>query len=420
MPQNWKTYKLGEISSTITYGYTESASLEEIGPKFLRITDIQNSFISWNNVPYCPISNKDFEKYKLEIGDIVIARTGNSTGANAIIKDDINAVYASYLIRYQIDKNKADPTFVAYNLRSKKWFDFVDAIKGGSAQPGANAQQFAQFEITLPPLPEQTAIASILSALDDKIELNLQQNKTLEEMAMALYKHWFVDFGPFKDGNFIDSELGRIPEGWEVKSLGEIIHIKHGFAFKGDFFVSENRPELLLTPGNFSKNGGIQFNWSKQKFYSGKFPKEYCLKKGDLLIALTDLTQSCEILGAPALIPDNDYNYLHNQRLGLVELINKNYSNEILYCLANTYEYREFIKNSKTGSTVSHSAPTRIYDYKIAYSSNIDLKEIKDSLRNLLEQINFNLTEIKLLTNHRDYLLPKLISGEIRVKDNDH
>ena len=112
MPQNWKTYKLGEISTTITYGYTESASLEEIGPKFLRITDIQNSFISWNNVPYCPISNKDFEKYKLEIGDILIARTGNSTGENAIIKDEINAVYASYLISYQIDKNKADPTFV--------------------------------------------------------------------------------------------------------------------------------------------------------------------------------------------------------------------------------------------------------------------------------------------------------------------
>ncbi|MDZ7604415.1 MAG: hypothetical protein U5K79_02255 [Cyclobacteriaceae bacterium] len=77
-------------------------------------------------------------------------------------------------------------------------------------------------DINLPPFPSNAAIASILGALDDKIELNLEMNKTLEEMAMALYKHWFVDFGPFRDGNFVESELGMIPEGWEVKSIGEL------------------------------------------------------------------------------------------------------------------------------------------------------------------------------------------------------
>lgn len=143
MPENWKTYKLGDISSDISYGYTESASLDEIGPKFLRITDIQNDFISWNNVPYCKISDKNLIKYQVTIGDIVVARTGNSTGATAIIKDEINAVYASYLIRYRLEKEIAYPPFVDYVLRSNNWKNYVDAIKGGSAQPGANAKQFA-------------------------------------------------------------------------------------------------------------------------------------------------------------------------------------------------------------------------------------------------------------------------------------
>jgi type I restriction enzyme S subunit len=391
MPQNWKTYKLSEIA-IISNGKSKPNSNGNIpiygGNGILGYTDKFNS-------------NSEV---------IIIGRVGAYCGS---VYFENQPIWLSDNAMKAICFESFDNKFLYYLLKNLN----LNQLAGGSSQPLLTQSTLNEISLYLPPLPEQRAIASILSALDDKIELNLQMNKTLEEMAMALYKHWFVDFGPFKDGEFVESELGMIPKGWEVKKLGEIIHIKHGFAFKGDFFVNENRPELLLTPGNFSKNGGIQFNWSKQKFYSGKFPKEYSLKKGDLLIALTDLTQSCEILGAPALIPDNDFIYLHNQRLGLVELINENFSNEILYCLANTYEYREFVKNSKTGSTVSHSAPTRIYDYRIAYPSNLDLEEIKDSLRNLLEQINFNLTENKLLTNQRDFLLPKLISGEIRVKD---
>lgn len=220
MLQNWKTYKLEDVSLNVSYGYTESASWERIGPKFLRITDIQKDFISWKSVPYCKINEKNYSKNKLEVGDILIARTGNSTGATICIKDDIEAVFASYLIRFRINKNIANSNYIDFVLRSHKWKNYVDAIKGGSAQPGANAKQFGAFELHLPPLPEQKAIANILSAIDAKIENNLTINKTLEDMAMALYKEWFVDFGPFQDGKFVESELGMIPEGWEVKRLG--------------------------------------------------------------------------------------------------------------------------------------------------------------------------------------------------------
>ncbi len=102
LPMGWIETTLGEISSSKQYGYTESASTERVGPKFLRITDIQHDFIDWDAVPYCPISEKNKLKYRLGVGDVVIARTGNSTGATATIKDaGIDAVFASYLSQLQ-------------------------------------------------------------------------------------------------------------------------------------------------------------------------------------------------------------------------------------------------------------------------------------------------------------------------------
>ena len=181
-PVGWREVTLGEICSNISYGYTASAISEPIGPKFLRITDIVPNRINWENVPYCEISERDKEKYKLEIGDIVIARTGATTGYNKIIKINSNAVFASYLIRYKIDPSRAYPFYIGQLLQSPYWRSFVERVIGGSAQPGANAKQFASLAIFLPPLPEQKAIAEVLSSLDDKIDLLHRQNKTLEDM----------------------------------------------------------------------------------------------------------------------------------------------------------------------------------------------------------------------------------------------
>jgi type I restriction enzyme S subunit len=212
----WREVTLGSISETISYGYTESASIEEVGPKFLRITDIASTRLKWNNVPYCPITDSNFEKYKLYPGDIVIARTGATTGANYILKpsDPKNVVYASYLIRYQIDNDLAYPFYVGHILQSITWKEFVKSIAGGSAQPGANAKELGSFEFLLPPLPEQKAIAEVLSSLDDKIDLLHRQNETLEQMAQTLFRQWFVeeaedDWEEIEFGEFLTPQKGK-------------------------------------------------------------------------------------------------------------------------------------------------------------------------------------------------------------------
>src|SRR5690606_28793985 len=125
MANEWSTALLAEISTDVSYGYTESASGEKVGPHFLRITDIQNGVVDWSSVPYCPITEENHEKYRLVDGDIVVARTGNSTGEYFLFQGNEDAVFASYLIRFRVDREKADPKFVWYNLRSHDWWSFI-------------------------------------------------------------------------------------------------------------------------------------------------------------------------------------------------------------------------------------------------------------------------------------------------------
>lgn len=306
---DWKIYKLGEICKNIAYGYTESASSDIVGPKFLRITDIQYDFISWDKVPYCPINVENHKKYKLEIGDIVIARTGASTGATAIFKNnEIDAVFASYLIRYKIDKEIANPFYIGHLLKSTLWRSYVSSIIGGSAQPGANAKQFADFEFSLPDLATQTQIAQILTSLDDKIELNLQMNQTLEAMAQALFKEWFVDF------NFpnFDGELENgLPKGWRMGSLSEIMYVQNGYAFKSNDFVDEGENGILKIKNISNKVVDIVNMQFIPSEVAMNIDKRFKVESGDLLIAMTGAE-----VGKVGMVPNTEKNLWLNQRVG--------------------------------------------------------------------------------------------------------
>ena len=288
MASEWDETTLADVSADVAYGYTESASDEKVGPRFLRITDIQNGVVDWHTVPYCPISESDHRKYRLHSGDIVVARTGNSTGENYLYRGTEDAVYASYLIRFRVNQRTADPAFVWYNMRTQRWQDFINSSKTGSAQAGANAKVLGLFPLTLPPLAEQKAIAAVLGALDDKIELNRRMNATLEAMARALFQSWFVDFDPVRaklDGrppaaldpataalfpeHLEDSKLGHIPKGWQACTLGDIaknvsitfdfkrtpqvVFINTGDVLEGDFLHSKRSLHAGL-PGQAKKS----------------------------------------------------------------------------------------------------------------------------------------------------------------------
>ena len=435
IPEGWTMTTLGDIAEEITYGYTESAKKEKIGPKFLRITDIQDDFIDWKTVPYCFISEKDYFKYKLEIGDIVIARTGNSTGAISTIKEEVNAVFASYLIRFKINQEKADYKFIDLLLRSETWKNFVKSIKGGSAQGGANAKNFAKFSILFPILPEQQAIAAILSSLDDKIELLREQNKTLEAIAQAIYKRWFVDFEfPIEDetsklpslkggepegrggfdntlqlkgykssgGKMVESELGEIPEGWEVIKINELFDFIKGvepgsanyFKYKiSDYYIPFYRVQNISDNSNVP-NVFIEKSLSNNKLFDKK----------DILVSL-DGTIGKVFIGGQG-----------SYSSGIRKVISKN--NVIGQCLIYCFLKSDYFQNglilfSSGETTIKHAGKT-LENLQIAYKHDI-FEQFTKNTNSIFEKMIINLKQIQTLSALRDSLLPKLMSGKIRV-----
>ncbi|NLO34028.1 MAG: restriction endonuclease subunit S, partial [Candidatus Hydrogenedentes bacterium] len=199
MESEWIKCSLADVCSSIDYGLTASATDQHTGLKFLRITDIVSGHIDWNAVPYVDANERAVAKYRLYDCDIVLARTGASTGSSIYIKSPPPAVFASYLVRLQV-KSGFDPRFVAYYLWSQQFWTFIRGVLGDkSAQPNASASTMTSAPFCAPKNKgEQRAIARILSTFDDKIELNRRMNATLEAMAQAIFKSRNVDIDPVR------------------------------------------------------------------------------------------------------------------------------------------------------------------------------------------------------------------------------
>jgi type I restriction enzyme S subunit len=162
-PKGWRVANVYEIASNIQYGYTESATMEKVGPKFLRITDIQNGMVNWDSVPYCKCP--DLDKYKLEDGDIVFARTGATTGKSLLIKHSPTAVFASYLIRVQLKKD-VSPAYIYHFFQTESYWTQIRMGMTGSTQGGFNSSKLAEVKFPLPPLIEQQKFAILVEKVE--------------------------------------------------------------------------------------------------------------------------------------------------------------------------------------------------------------------------------------------------------------
>lgn len=446
MGSDWSESTLEELSCSVSYGYTESASSEKVGPHFLRITDIQNGTVDWENVPYCPISENDHQRYKLRDGDIVVARTGNSTGENYIFSGDSDAVFASYLIRFRIDEYKSHPNYVWYTMRSTQWWEFINGSKTGSAQAGANAKVLGRYPIRMPPLAEQKAIAHILGSLDDKIELNRRMNATLEGMAQALFKSWFVDFDPVIDnalvaGNPIPEELaeraevrrkaladgtanreaakqfpaalqlteelGWIPEGWDVKQLSNFGKIVTGKTPPKAIDNAFGENSMFLTPTDY--NGDIlTIETTRRLSTQGEGSIQNSRIEKDSICVTCIGSQ----MGRTTLLTEKAFT---NQQINSIyprSLLHRN------YILINMRLRRDEI------FAIGSSGSTMPIVNKGIFSKLPILKPNEDTLKMynqysvpILDNIKNNIYQIKTLNNLRDTLLPKLISGELRIPE---
>lgn len=180
-------------------------------------------------------------------------------------------------------------------------------------------------------------------------------------------------------------------------SLDELIHIKHGYAFKGEFFSEEPTDDILLTPGNFSIGGG--FKSQKLKYYNGDFPVDYILDENDVIVTMTDLSKEADTLGFSAKVPAwYGKRFLHNQRIGLVKLKSDDFDIDYLYWLMRTFSYQRFVASGATGATVKHTSPTKICQYKFTAPEDKNIqRKIASILSAYDDLIENNLKRIKLL-----------------------
>ena len=356
-------------------------------------------------------------------------------------------------------------------FRHKKGKDFQSFLKGiidiklpellasatGSTFPNVSKNQLNDLEVILPPLTEQKAIAHILGSLDDKIELNRQMNETLEAMAQALFKSWFVDFDPVIDnalaaGNAIPDEfieraeqrkgiekkdhsdiqslfpdafefteeMGWIPKGWEISTLGQESDFSNGYAFKSKELTAESKDAFhVFKMGHIKRGGGFNYDGTKSYFpiEAAKDLERYLLKKGDLLMAMTDMKSSMALLGHTALMPEDD-KFLVNQRVGRLSVkedATLNYPYIYIYSNLDT-TIGELRSRANSGVQVNLStAEIKATNILVPSRSVHDIFNVKAI--SFFEKTFLNDRLNRKLAETRDTLLPKLMSGEIRISD---
>lgn len=407
MIHTWKKYKLSEIGSVVG-GATPSTTVDAY----------YNGDIPW----LTPKDLSNFHERYIERGERNITKSGlNSCSAQLLPAGSVLFSSRAPIGYVAIAKNpiatnqgfksiipnpeKVDSLFLYYLLKHNK--DNIEAMGSGTTFKEVSGATMKNIEVYLPEsLDEQRRIAGILGSLDDKIELNRRINANLEAQAQALFRSWFVDFEPFRDGPFVDSELGKIPQGWKVGTINEIIQILSGYAFKSDTFT-EAGPYRLITIKNV-QDGSLNIDGAAYlSEIPDKMPQHCYLAIGDILLSLTgNVGRVC--------IVDRD-GLLLNQRVAKLQPKDKR-NIFFTYALFRQDSFKQYLIQIAKGTAQLNLSPVETSDTKIVLPNQDILLQFGEIGQPLFDNIVSNCKEIITLSALRDTLLPKLIAGEIAIE----
>lgn len=379
----WKEVQLNEICDLIAGYAFKSKDFGNYPTKVLKIADINPPFVSSEKSSGVDLSNYDvdkLEKYIVKKGDYILAMTGATIGKMGRYVSDGHAYINQRVLKFQ-PYQSIDSDFLYYVLCGRLFAKYIiNHIDSESAQPNISAGTIGKYRFNLPNFETQQKIASILSSLDSKIENNRKICANLEAQAQALFKHWFIDFAPFKDGKFVESELGMIPEGWRVRRLGELIEIKYG----------KDHKKL--------KEGAIPAYGSA---------------------GLMRYVDSSLYKGESVLIP-------RKGTLNNVMLVNEAFwTVDTMFYTIPKYEHLlkyVFLKLSRidftklnVGTSIPSNSTDQLNKMAIVIPPNNVLKTFDKLLNDIFVIKRHKIEESSRLSTLRDTLLPKLMSGAIKV-----
>lgn len=402
MPSNWKKYKLNDVAEIIMGQSPSGDSCSENSDHGLPLLNGPTEF--GYSYP-TPAQYTNDSRKNCEVEDVLFCVRGSTTGRMNYADRIYSVGRGLAAIR---GKNSYSTKFIKYliDLHLPQMLN----ITTGSTFPNLSREALNDFPIEVPDAISSNVIAEILSSLDDKIELNLQANKTLEEMANLLYKQWFVNFVPFKNGQFAESELGMIPADWELKKVNQLYNITIGRTppRKEQEWFSENPDDVKwISIRDMGIAGTYIYTTSEYltkeavaKFSVPKIPTNTVVLSFKLTVGRITITTE-EMLSNEAIahfIPSKD-NYL---------------TTEFAYLFLKNFNYDSLGSTSSIATAVNSQT---IKNINILLPDKMTINSFQTSIGNLFEKIKQNTIESENLKQTRDYLLPKLISGEIRIKD---
>lgn len=404
----WKHYKMDELIEEISMGPFGSDVKKEFyvdnGVPILNGSNLQGFKLKEDSFGYLTKEKADsLKKCNAHRGDIIVTHRGT---LGQIVYVPVNSKYDRYVIsqsqfRFRCKADLVDVQYLVYyfHTREGQYKILANASQVGVPALARATSTFRLIDIKLPPLDDQRRIASILSSLDRKIELNNKINADLEEMAQAIFKNWFVDFEPFKDGKFVDSELGMIPEGWKVGSPYEYVKVVYGAPYKSAKF-NDNGEGLPLIRIRDLKDCNPQF------YTPEILPQTEYVNMGDIVAGMDAEFVPHIWKGKTGLL---------NQRV--CKLMPQQTSISNLFVLYLMKPELEFVQSYKTGTTVSHLGKADIDKFVVVLPPLEVVDECSKLLDSILQRIKNISAESRTLSLLRDTLLPRLMSGEIEIPE---
>ena len=395
----WKEVTLGEISSKIGDGLHGTPKYDDEGPYY---------FINGNNLNCGKIIIKDdtkrvgkdeFVKNQKELNEQTILVSINGTIGNVAKYNNELCILGKSACYINVIK-EVDKEFIYYVLTSANFKRNITNEATGTTIKNVSLKQMREYKFNIPcNISDQRRIASILSSLDRKIELNNKINADLEEMAQAIFKNWFVDFEPFKNGKFVDSELGMIPEGWKVGSPYEYVKVVYGAPYKSAKF-NDNGDGLPLIRIRDLKSCNPQF------YTPEILPQTEYVNMGDIVAGMDAEFVPHIWKGKTGLL---------NQRV--CKLMPQQTFISNLFVLYLMKPELEFVQSYKTGTTVSHLGKADIDKFVVVLPPLEVIEECSKLLDSILQRIKNLSAESSRLSLLRDTLLPRLMSGELEVPE---
>lgn len=408
----WKEVIASDFCTEVTDGTHDSPKPVSVGKYLLTSKHLQEYSLDFANAYM--ISQEDYDKAisrsKVDQYDILFSMIGTIGTTHRVTIPKVDFAVKNMGI-FKLGGDCLKSKWLYYWLKTRVSKEYINSCLSGTTQGYMTLKALRNFPISVPDPLTMESITSILSSLDDKIAVNKKICENLEAQAQALFKHWFIDFTPFKDGKFVESELGLIPEGWKVGTLGDYCVIRSGFAFKSSWWQDEGVKVVKIK--NITDGGTLDMSdCSCVSEEHASLASSFQTKSGDLLIAMTGAT-----IGKFCVVHGHE-TYCVNQRVGKFFLGDNPLDKlPFIYCiLKRDVVYKEIV-NKGQGSAQPNISGKDIEEIKIIFPPKSIIEQFNEELYSSFKlRINSEL-ESRRLASLRDTLLPKLMSGEIKVND---